>query len=171
MSWYKIATDLGSLIGGIFALIAGVLAYAAGRRQARVTRQVADEQIKAAAEKDRLQAQSIAVAIFPGLINMQVDHERASTIIRDEFPKIMSAPNPINRFIELAPSLRISIPPLLDRNLDRLYLLGGAGHELLQLVSFTLEYNDMVNTLRRHVSDGVIVLKPREICGSSVPSP
>jgi hypothetical protein len=33
LTWYKLLTDWGSLIGGVFALIAGVIAYGAGLRQ------------------------------------------------------------------------------------------------------------------------------------------
>ena len=65
MDWYKIATDLGSLIGGVFALLAGVLAYVAGWLQARATRLAADRQIAAAAKKDRSQARGIVVGIWP----------------------------------------------------------------------------------------------------------
>jgi len=49
LTWYKLATDLGSLIGGVFALLAGVAAYFAGLRQARATRKAAHDQIEAAA--------------------------------------------------------------------------------------------------------------------------
>jgi hypothetical protein len=44
---YRILTDLGGFLGGILALIAGLLAYAAGVRQARAVRKAADKQIAA----------------------------------------------------------------------------------------------------------------------------
>ena len=65
MGWYKVATDLGSLISGILALIAGVIAYLAGLRQARETRQAMDRQLAATAEKDHLRARCIALGIVP----------------------------------------------------------------------------------------------------------
>ncbi len=49
LTWYKLATDLGSFIGGMFALVAGLAAYLAGLFQVRATRQAAHDQIEAAA--------------------------------------------------------------------------------------------------------------------------
>src|SRR5260370_30023963 len=46
-SAYRILTELGGCVGGVWALTAGLLAYAAGARQARATRRAADEQIAA----------------------------------------------------------------------------------------------------------------------------
>jgi hypothetical protein len=46
-SAYRILTELGGFVGGVLALIAGLLAYAAGARQARATGRAADEQIAA----------------------------------------------------------------------------------------------------------------------------
>ena len=169
-----ISTDLGALIGSAFtyvadwlqaragfvALIAGVLAYVAGRVQARATRLAADRQIAAAEKKDRLQVFGIALAITPELLNPEVDHDRASRIVRDEFPMIMKTPDPIARFGELAPDLQIPIPPLLNRNIDHLYLLGDAAYDLLQLVSIVLQYDGMADTLARHISEGVVIIKP-----------
>jgi hypothetical protein len=48
LTWYKLLTDLGSLIGGIFALFAGGALYAIGRRQVRVTKEAAEQQVAAA---------------------------------------------------------------------------------------------------------------------------
>jgi hypothetical protein len=44
---YKLLTDWGSLIGGLFALLAGVAAYLAGRTQAKATHEAAQAQIEA----------------------------------------------------------------------------------------------------------------------------
>jgi hypothetical protein len=44
---YKLLTDWGSLIGGVFALIAGAVAYFAGTMQAKATREAAQLQIEA----------------------------------------------------------------------------------------------------------------------------
>jgi hypothetical protein len=64
LTWYKLLTDWGSLIGGVFALIAGGIAYGAGLHQANATR----KQIAVNAKKDRLQAHCIAVGIYPELL-------------------------------------------------------------------------------------------------------
>ena len=73
MDWYKIATDLGSLIGGVFALLAGVLAYVAGWLQARATRLAADRQIAAAARERPLSGPRNCRGIWPELLIMKVD--------------------------------------------------------------------------------------------------
>jgi hypothetical protein len=54
---YRLLTDLGSLIGGIFALLAGAAAYLIGHRQAKATKEAANKQI--AASKSSLQAQTM----------------------------------------------------------------------------------------------------------------
>ncbi len=51
LTWYKLLTDWGSLLGGGLALIAGLAAYLAGRLQATATRKAVETQI--AAEMDR----------------------------------------------------------------------------------------------------------------------
>jgi hypothetical protein len=51
LTWYKLLTDWGSLIGGGFALMAGIIAYLAGRAQATATRQAAEMQVKAERQK------------------------------------------------------------------------------------------------------------------------
>ena len=44
LTWYRLLTDLGSLIGGFFALLAAVALYIIGRRQAKATVDAADIQ-------------------------------------------------------------------------------------------------------------------------------
>jgi hypothetical protein len=51
LTWYKVLRDWGSLIGGGFAIIAGVVAYWAGVIQANATRESADKQIATDATK------------------------------------------------------------------------------------------------------------------------
>jgi hypothetical protein len=51
-TWYKLLTDWGSLIGGVFALIAGGTAYIAGCVQARATRRAAEMQVRADERRD-----------------------------------------------------------------------------------------------------------------------
>ena len=65
---YKLLTDWGSLIGGALALLAGLIAYIGAR-------QAAAKQVEALAARDRLQAQGIAVAIFPELLKLPVVFE------------------------------------------------------------------------------------------------
>jgi hypothetical protein len=46
LTWYKLLSDQGSFIGGVFALIAGIAAYVAGRVQANATQQAATMQME-----------------------------------------------------------------------------------------------------------------------------
>ena len=48
LTWYKLLTEWGSLIGGIFALFAGGALYVIGRMQVRVTKEAAEQQVAAA---------------------------------------------------------------------------------------------------------------------------
>jgi len=57
LTWYKLLTEWGSLIGGVLALIAGAAVVIIGRMQITTTRQVGDKQI--AAVKANLQADTM----------------------------------------------------------------------------------------------------------------
>jgi hypothetical protein len=70
LTWYKLLTDWGSLIGGVFALIAGAALYFIGRAQIGATREAADKEITAtkeailaAQEQTRVAQDQIAVTL------------------------------------------------------------------------------------------------------------
>jgi multidrug efflux pump subunit AcrA (membrane-fusion protein) len=70
LTYYKLLTDWGSLIGGGFALIAGAALYFIGRIQVNATRESADkeiaatrEAISAAQEQTRVAQEQIAVTL------------------------------------------------------------------------------------------------------------
>jgi hypothetical protein len=153
MCWCKIATDLGSLIGSAVALIAGVLAYVAGWLQARATRQAADRQLAAATKKDRLQAQCIAVGVYPELLGVQVAHEEAVRTVNEVWSRVRTEGPPLTppQVVTRIRNALIPIPPLLNRSIENLYLLGDAGPSLLQLVSVVLQYDDLVDTIAANV--------------------
>lgn len=134
---------MGSLIGGVFALIAGGLAYIAGRTQAAATLKAAKDQIAMSAQNDRLKARCIAVGIYPEILWVKANHERASKIISDEFPK--SSAGFTEQLVELIRSARIKAPPLINRSLDQLYVLNEVGVSVLQLFSVILQYNAMID--------------------------
>jgi hypothetical protein len=48
----------------------------------------------------------------------------------------------------------IPVPPILDRSFDNLYLLGGAGHSIQQLVSLILQYDHMLQKLASDIEKG-----------------
>lgn len=109
LTWYKLLMDWGSIIGGVFALIAGAFAYWAGIIQARATRRAADAEIAVNARKDKLQAHCIAVGVYPELLAIRAAHERASAIISDEFPKNIALTRQI---IDVIRRATIEEPPL-----------------------------------------------------------
>jgi len=148
---YKLLTDWGSFFAGIFALIAGAVAYI-GAKQAAV------RQIAALTRKDRLQARGIVVGVYPELLALKVMHDRASKIIHEQFPLAKNrAPVQI---VSVVQSAHIELPPLLARNVDNFFLVEPGGASLLQVVSFTLQYNDLVQTLTQQVAQNVVGFDP-----------
>jgi hypothetical protein len=153
----KLLYDWQTLITGGLAIIAAIIgAWAAYR--------VGNAQMAAAKRKDRLQAQCIAVAISPELLDFKVRHERASKIISEEFPKVKAQrPSAMtDAVVALILDTKIEIPPLLSRTVDQLYILDEAGPTLLQLISVTLQYNHMVTTLAGQIRQHVDRFNPPE---------
>jgi hypothetical protein len=56
---YKLVTDWGSLIGGVFTLVAGALAYFAGMIQATATRQAAAAELAQENEQNRAEVETL----------------------------------------------------------------------------------------------------------------
>jgi hypothetical protein len=59
LTWYKMLTDWGSFVGGLFALIAGAVAYLAGWLQARATRTAAIIQVEADRRKEERELETL----------------------------------------------------------------------------------------------------------------
>jgi len=57
LTWYRLLTDWGSIIGGVLALIAGTALYVIGRRQAKAIMDAADKEI--ATTKDAMKSPSV----------------------------------------------------------------------------------------------------------------
>jgi hypothetical protein len=108
-------------------------------------------QIAVNAKKDHLQAHCVAVGIYPELLSITVSRERASTIIQNEFPKVQRGFT--TQIVALIRDVRVVVPPLLSRNVDQLYVLEEAGATILQPLSVILQYNYMVDTLAKKISD------------------
>lgn len=140
---YEFFRDQGSMIGGVLALIAGVVAYVGAR-------QAAANQIGAMARKDRLQARAIIVGVFPELLALQVEHDMASRVVNEQFPSVRGQLT--SGIVDVIRSAQIRIPPLLGRNVDNLYVVQPGAASLLQIVSFTLQYNDLVETLAQQIA-------------------
>ena len=144
LTWYRLLTDWGSLIGGGVALIAGVLAYIA-------TRQATNRQIAALARKDRLQARGIVVGIYPEPVELQVLHQRALNVI-GQWPALKA---PTMNTLSLMPAIRdakIELTPILSKNIDNLFLVEPGAASLQQVISFTQQYNRLVETLAQQIA-------------------
>jgi hypothetical protein len=74
LTWYRLLTDFGSLIGGIFALLAAAALYIIGRRQAKATVEAAD--IQATATRQAAQQQTATA-------NAELDHLKAEKAEED----------------------------------------------------------------------------------------
>ena len=92
--------------------------------------------------------------MFPELITIEVTRERAANMINKEWPK-WSAGGPLTEVAAYVREARIPVPPILLRSFDNLYLLGGAGHSLQQLISFILRYDDVLETLAANIEQGI----------------
>lgn len=74
LTWYRLLTDWGGLIGGVSALIAGIAAYLAGLTQAATTQQAAEMQVIA---MQRATEQQVATA------NAELEHLKAEKAEED----------------------------------------------------------------------------------------
>ncbi len=151
---YKLLTDWGGLIGGVFALIAGLVAYRAGRHQAKATLDAARDQIAADVEKDRSQAHALAVAIYPELLLVGVKIERAEKIITTNYRTNDEFSNNFNLFTGNLRDLKVAEPALIRENGHRLFVMGEAGATIFQLLGVILQYNRMVETLAAQATKG-----------------
>jgi hypothetical protein len=169
MGWYKIATDLGGIIGGICALLAGGLAYLAGWLQARATRLAADRQLAADGNRDRLRTHGIAVGIYPELtLSIRGDYEKAQGVI-DDWSKPKPGGITTTAIAARIRDARISVPPLLDRFTGDLHLLGDAGPSVLQLVSFIWQYDSLIDDGALNVERQAKIFNPISLAGALSP--
>jgi hypothetical protein len=78
LTWYKLLTDWGSLIGGGFALIAGAALYVIGRRQVKATAEAADKEIAATREAVSAAQEQTRVAQEQIAVTLRVERRRIS---------------------------------------------------------------------------------------------
>jgi hypothetical protein len=76
LTWYRLLTDWGSLIGGGFALVAGAALYIIGRHQVRATTQAADREIAATRETISAAQEQTRVAQEQIAVTLRVERER-----------------------------------------------------------------------------------------------
>jgi len=95
----------------------------------------------------RVQTLSIAVAIYPEILKLEVilkdTSERLGNIVSAHAGKLVG--QSVGALIH---SQQIAIPPMLERNVDRLFMLGEeAGPSCLELVNVLLQYNEFVEAI------------------------
>lgn len=136
---YRLLTDWGSLVGGIFALVAGGLAYIAGHKQAKATREAGDRQVDAIMRRDRQEAQGIVIAVYPELLEMRAAHAKACRFLRNGI-----SPESMGDAHAFAREMTIELPPHMTRTIDKFFLVNPGRASLLQVASVTGQYNRML---------------------------
>lgn len=116
-------------IGSVLAIVAAVwIADRAYRRSERMF-----EQTRRRDEVERrLKARSLAIALYPELLDMQQTIQTARHASGE--PKLRS----------------LDIPHVLLQSIDRLYLLGDAGAAIQKFVATSRQFNRLVDEIRQH---------------------
>lgn len=101
--------------------------------------------------RDRLQSHGIAVAIYPEILKLEaiIPSTRDALV---EFKERNS--HLVGQSVSSSVQLKgyIQIPPMLDRNIDRLFMLGNiAGPACLQLVNLLLQYDTLVDEIAARI--------------------
>jgi hypothetical protein len=137
----KLLYDWQTLLAGGLAIIAAVIGAIAAYR-------VGNAQITAAKQKDLLQARGIAVAIYSEILKLSVAIEDARKQL-DEINEQFAGRQPGQTIAaRVGQVMTIEIPPILDRNIDRLFMLGDlAGPACLELVNLLFQYDILVQNV------------------------
>jgi len=105
-------------------------------------------------KRDRLESRGIAVAVYPEILMLPTIIQN----VRDNL-RLLTERNANLVGQSVAASVqqiaRIEIPPMLDRNIDRLFMLGDlGGPSCLQLVRLIMQHNTTVDAL----ANGMVVM-------------
>ena len=96
-------------------------------------------------EKDadrRLQARSLAMAIYLPLLEVKAKVDGSIGFVRETLPLRIASKN----FNETRRA-KVVLPAVLPSNVERLYLLGEAGHEVQQVIALINQLNSMIDTI------------------------
>ncbi len=141
----KILYDWQSLVAGVLAFGAGLLAYRAGLKQANATRRAATEQVEVADRAKRLQMSGIAVAVDLGFRTLQTDIKRAQIglmRLKKDNPTLVGQ----TIMAAIQSIAKIITPPMLETNVDNLFMLGNeAGPLCLSLIHMLYEHDVLVD--------------------------
>ena len=101
--------------------------------------------------RERLQRQGIAVAIYAELLKLPILIQNA----REAIDKLKANPNRLvgqSIAAELLNSSMLTLPPMMERNIDHLFMLGVPGVACLQLVSVIWQHNALANDIAARVA-------------------
>jgi hypothetical protein len=105
----------------------------------------------ASRRRDRLELRGIAVAIYPEIEMLAASTQQVRNGLT-EIKKSYSNPVGQNVAATLQMTATIPVPPVMDRNTDRLFLLGDlAGPSCVHLVRLLMQYNEFVGRLASHI--------------------
>jgi hypothetical protein len=127
LSWYKLLTDWGSLIGGVTALIAGITAYSAGCRQAAATRQAAQMQVEAEQRKYNQDVETVRKSLA---IELRLVVERAFGT-HNSLAGLISRTNGLITARMVDSSVGMPVPIVYPAVADRIALLKNAAMDLV----------------------------------------
>lgn len=107
--------------------------------------------------RDRLEAMGLAVAIYPEIEKLRISlDDRRQRLGEIKTTLANQAGQSVGWNIG---STQIEMPTMIDRNIDRLFMLGAkAGPSCLQLVNVLLQYNALVS----EISQRTMVLGPNQ---------
>lgn len=131
--------DIPSWLQAFAAIVALGMSYFAIRQANAVEKR-----------RDRLKSHAIAVAIYPDLLKLDIIIGNVNATLQSlKTNNRVLVGQTIGHTVQGG---QIEIPPMLDRNVDNLYLLGEpAGPNCLQLVSILTQYNDLVGEVAAHI--------------------
>ena len=138
---------LPAWLSGVAAIVALCISVWAVARTGAVERR-----------RDILQARGIAVAVYPEILKLPTTIQQAR-----EYLKAAASSNPGFAGQMIAASLQaastIALPSMLERNIDRLFLLGDtAGPACLQLVAIIEQHND----LAADIASRAVMMRPEQ---------
>jgi hypothetical protein len=104
-----------------------------------------------ARRRDRLEIRGIAVAVFPEIEMLKINIQN----VRDGLAFLKQRDGGLvgqSVAANLQLTAHIPIPPMMDRNIDKLFILGDiAGPSCLHLVRLLLQYNATVSSISSHL--------------------
>ncbi|WP_316168410.1 MULTISPECIES: hypothetical protein [unclassified Bradyrhizobium] len=102
--------------------------------------------------RDRLELRGLAVAVFPEIMMLKASIPEIRKDLAD-IPRRYKGLVGQSIAAELQMRTSIPLPPMMERNVDKLFLLGEvAGPSCLHLVRLIMQYNSTIDGIAAHVA-------------------